>query len=169
MPGRRVSPPTGNPTALRDEILRAGRNTRWFRIRLLIEMIVLGQVLLICVAEASARVRVSSRCGTCRYMLPGVGAYATDPLAMLGAGSAFGLLLGWPLSACYRATRRREIHHHLAPLPPVEQAKVLRPLCAGRGDAARIAGALLREVHLPGEVLPAAAPRGRGDEPAAAG
>ena len=70
------------------------------------------------------------------------------------------------VAAIYRATRRAQLRRRLARLSADQLTSVLWPLRdGGLEDTARIVLPLLRELRaVPTELIPAAAPKGRGDE-----
>jgi hypothetical protein len=79
-----------------------------------------------------------------------------------------GLALALPYAAAYRFVRRLQLRRRLAALPPEQIAAVLLPLRDEPGDTRKIVAPLLRQFHPHGtELVPSAAPAGRGDEPSA--
>jgi hypothetical protein len=83
---------------------------------------------------------------------------------------AIGYFVALPLADRYRAAHQRRLLEKLIPLPPETRASVLLPLRRAGGDSTEIVERLILDLRAqPTEVLPAAAPAGRGDEVAEPG
>lgn len=82
-------------------------------------------------------------------------------------GLVVGLGVGVPASGALLLERRAKLRQRLEELPREQQLAVLGPLRDAEGDTRRLIAPLLRELRPPAELVPAATPTGRGDEPAA--
>jgi hypothetical protein len=87
------------------------------------------------------------------------------PLGIIGLfGLLVGLFVGVPVSIAFLKGHRRVLRNRLSALPREQQLAVLLPFQDARGDTRRLVALLLRELGTATELLPAAAPSGRGDE-----
>jgi hypothetical protein len=92
--------------------------------------------------------------------------------ALICLGFLVGLPISYPLAALYRRARREQLRRELAGLPVEERSQVFAVLVdPTRPEAFEFAAPLLREFRdeAASELVPAAAPAGRGDEPSPAG
>ncbi len=80
-------------------------------------------------------------------------------LALLAGTTGAMLLGGWAMEGCELA-RRRALYRRFAALPREERAAVLLPLRSEAGETGRLAARLLRDLRVPCEVTPSAAPAG---------
>jgi hypothetical protein len=84
---------------------------------------------------------------------------------LLLAGLLVGIPLGLAGGTLYRHQRRTRLRLALQRLTGEQLAAVFRGLKVERGDTAKLAAALRRDLRLPNELSPANPPAGRGDEP----
>jgi MFS family permease len=102
-------------------------------------------------------------------LLAGAVLTSTSPQAPWWGLALFGLFVGLgvgvPASSAVLSDRRDKLRQRLAELPRDQQLAVLGPLGHARGDTRRLIAPLLRQLQPSGEVIPAAVPPGRGDEP----
>jgi len=88
-------------------------------------------------------------------------------LVWLGVAFVLGALVGLMAAALFRRLQRARVRRTLATFSREQQAETLTPLLAHpSGDIRKMVAPLFRELALPTELAPVAAPDGRGDEPA---
>jgi hypothetical protein len=84
-------------------------------------------------------------------------------LGGFGAGPAW--ITALPLAAGFRVLQRRRLRRVLETIPPERLAEALFPLQHDPDwDTRKLVAPLLRQFRIPTELIPAAAPSGRGDE-----
>ena len=155
MSRRKALPPSIRTAAFQQQVREAGVTTRDLRIS--------GKVFGICAACALALLALTTMLSAFEAAWP----LLLLPLGVICVVMSV-LLLILPVTACYREWRTHGIRRAIVQMSPEERATALEPL---RSDAAPetrdLAAALLREFGARTEIVPAAAPEGRGSEPVA--
>jgi hypothetical protein len=149
-------------TALRDEIRSAGASVR-------VQQIIVRVAIGISLAPSLVAMVLSG----VGESLESRGLPAPTPafewalgLSGVALSALFTALFGIMARGADRRSRCDLLVRRLAGLSDAEQAAVLLPLRSdGSADTRRIAEGLIGKVRLPAELVPAAAPEGRGDEP----
>jgi hypothetical protein len=162
--------PSGEERAcdeLRAGIRHAGNLSRGLRVRLVLDVIILGRLFAICTGGAALALEWAGTnlCGTCRPSLRRPLDLTTEPFLMFLAGAGCGLLLALPIGRWHRQAQTRALWRRLASLSPEHRLPVLLPLQdEASADTRAIVKELLDTLAQTPELAPAAAPKEQGSE-----
>jgi hypothetical protein len=154
-----MTSPRDEPIAtLQDEVRRAGRLS--WRVRRGGGWL----VVLFCLLLVAVPIAYGDRTAPFTSVWNWIGGLALATVIYFWLGRALGATLILPIVALHRL-QQRQLRRRLLQLSSAERASVLLPLRNDPlPDTRGLVEPLLRELGLPSELTPAAAPEGRGDE-----